>query len=389
MLNSLTDPALYETGDPWPVWQKMRTQPGLVWTTEPDGPGFWSVTRYADAAHVLGAWEQFSSQPGTTLEGNRWVEDPAARKMLPLMDPPLHGIMRNYLAAEFTASHVARHAEALRTDIEAIVRRAAETGSICIDAVLGRYVPSQIALALFGTSRDDAQRFAEVIDGTLSTDEDVRALADAELLLLVQELIWEQRRDQGDNVVSRICANTSSDPRIAEEAVLLTILSLIQAGLTTTRLAINGMFAAFAESGEQWRRLREGTISMKVAIEEVLRWTSPALAVVRTASTDGTVAGTPVAAGAQLVVWLPSANRDEAAFAEADRFIPDRTDNRHLGFGNGIHRCIGMALARLELTIILQSAAKQWTELALQHQPRRLRSLVLHGADKVELAVRP
>lgn len=383
----LADPVLYQEDDPWPVWAAVRDAGGVAWSREHDGPGFWSVTRHADARRVLTDWRTFRSAPGTTLEGDRWRDDPAAGQMLPLMDPPLHDAVRAPVASEF-ASRIAALAASASDEAGRAVDEALVSGEVDVDAALGVPLPMRLSFSLLGVPEADAARLSPIVRATLSCDETERAIADAELILYLQDLIDARRREPGADLISRLCAPSGPGGALSEEAMTFTVANLFSAGLTTTRLAINGGLEAFARRPEAWRMLRENPSLRRPAVEEVLRWTSPALAVARTAAAPAELSGAAVAAGERVVVWLPSANRDEAAFEAADQFRIDRAANPHIAFGYGVHRCLGAALARAALTLVLETTAGRWSELALAGEPARMRSLVLHGIDRVRLEAR-
>lgn len=387
LADRLADPALYQEGDPWAVWAALRVGGGVAWSRERDGPGFWSVTRHADAQRVLTDWQVFRSAPGTTLEGDRWRDDPAAGQMLPLMDPPLHEAVRPPVAGEF-ARRIAALAAGSRDEVDRAVDEALVAGEVDVDATLGVPLPTRLSLSLLGVPAADAAGLLPVVRATLSCDETERAIADAELVLYLQDLIDARRRSPGADMISRLCAPEGLGGALSEEAMTLTVANLLSAGLTTTRLAINGGLEAFARRPDAWRALRGDSSLRKSAVEEVLRWTSPALAVARTAVAPVELSGAAIAAGERVVVWLPSANRDEAAFEAPDQFRVDRAPNPHLAFGYGVHRCLGAALARAALTLVLEATARRWSELVLVGEPARLRSLVLHGIDRVRLSAR-
>jgi cytochrome P450 len=381
----LADPALYQHGDPWPVWRTLRAAGGTAWSRERDGPGFWSVTRHADAATVLADWQGFSSVPGTTLEGDRWSDDPAAGLMLPLMDPPLHGEVRRLVVGEF-ASRIAALTADRREEVDRAVAAAADGDEVDLDASLSVPLPLRLSIALLGVPTADAAGLLPIVRGTLSCDKAERAIADAELVLYLQDLIDARRRRPGEDLISRLCGAGVALP---EEALTFTVANLLSAGLTTTRLAINGAFEVFARQPETWSILRLEPSRRRPAVEEILRWTSPALAVVRTATRPVRLGEATAAAGERVVIWLPAANRDEAAFDEADRFRIDRAANPHLAFGSGIHRCLGAALTRAALALVLEATTRRWGDIALAAEPVRLRSLVLQGVDQLRLVVRP
>ncbi|WP_307962006.1 cytochrome P450 [Salinispora arenicola] len=147
--------------------------------------------------------------------------------------------------------------------------------------------------------------------------------------------------------------------------MLVNCTNLIIGGNETTRHAASGGLLALAQRPELWRRLRRIPTAVPTAVEEVLRWTTPGMHVLRTATRDTEIGGVPIRAGERVVVWNAAANRDEDVFADPQRFDIDRSPNRHIAFGQGGHHCLGAALARLELTILFEEMAKQVTNVRL------------------------
>jgi cytochrome P450 len=154
--------------------------------------------------------------------------------------------------------------------------------------------------------------------------------------------------------------------RLSDDELGMFLIQLLVAGNETTRHAISGGIVALAANPEQWSRLARDRGLVATAVEEILRWTSPVTSFMRTATVDAQLGGTAVAADDPLLLLYASADRDEAAFGPtAGTFDVGRTPNHHLAFGFGPHFCLGAALARLELAVILEGLLDRFTALRL------------------------
>jgi cytochrome P450 len=160
---------------------------------------------------------------------------------------------------------------------------------------------------------------------------------------------------------------------------------LIIGGLETTQHAASGAVLAFAEHAGEWARIRSNPEIVDAATEEVLRWTSPAMHVMRTAQSDACVGTQQIKAGDRVAIWIPSCNQDEAVFASPDEFCADRHPNPHLTFSIGPHYCIGAPLARLELRCYLRALAREVGAFEVVGQPTRLRSNFLNGLERLDI----
>lgn len=384
---ALADPETFARGLAGDVFRDLRAREPVAWTPEPDGPGFWSVTGFAEGAAVLKDAATFSSVEGTTLEGDRWQDDPAAGRMLPLMAAPAHTALRRILMPYVSGPRV----DTLRRDTAGFLDRAIEActerGRFDAGDRLATPVAMHVAFRLLGLPPEDEAGLLPVVRDTLSCDETRRHLADAELLIYVGEVVEARRRRPADDAISAIVGAEIDGRPLDEETVLLTVLNLMSAGLTTTRLAIAGAIHALMHHPDQWRWLQRRPDMPGAAVEEILRWTSPAAAVVRTAHADTVLAGRPIRRGQRVAVWLPSLNFDETVFADPERLRLDRAPNRHLGFGTGMHACLGMMLARLELRLLLSGVRCAWAGIEPDGPAERLASLVLQGVDRLPIRV--
>lgn len=388
-VDQLASADLFSLGDPWALWRDLRATQPVAWTAEADGPGFWSVVRYQEGSRLLRDWQSFTSVPGTTLEGNRWEDDPAAGQMLPLLDPPRHDALRRVIAPFFARRRLAEVEADCVSFLSGLLDRCTEQQRFEAGEAIGTWLPMHMSFALLGVPECDERQLLPVIRGTLSCDDAERAFADAELLLYLSDLVEDRRRRPAPDLLSTIASVDIDGTRLSDDCVLLTFTNLLSAGLTTTRLAINGAIHTLIDHPQQWRRLRAEPQLAAMAVEEVLRWTSPALATMRTATAPGMLGVQQIEAGDRVAVWLPSLNRDEAIFDEADAFVLDRVRNPHLAFGVGPHTCIGMALARIELRALVSALPRRWQSIEPDGKATRLRSLVLHGIDRLPVRVRP
>jgi cytochrome P450 len=235
-------------------------------------------------------------------------------------------------------------------------------------------------------SADWDEMFTTVLR-TVSPSEAEQQLANTELLAYFSDLVAARRRRPGDDLVSVVATMEADGARLSEEDAVLNCVSLIAAGVDTTRLSAAGGFHALLENPDQWEMLRDDPSLMPLAVDEVLRWTSPVLHLYRTAAMDVELGGRQVGRGDTVVVWIPSLNRDERAFPDPEKFTVSRDPNKHVGFGVGKHLCIGAALARLELRVLFSELVKGWKRVASAGEARRLHSILVHGIDYLPISV--
>jgi hydroxylation protein CepL len=209
------------------------------------------------------------------------------------------------------------------------------------------------------------------------------AEAHAEILFYFHELIAERESSPGDDLVSALLA----DGRLTTEDVLINCDNVLIGGNETTRHAITGAFHILQAFPEALGTLRENPGLLDQAVEEVVRWTSPAMHVLRVATEDCTIGDRAFDKGSPVVAWLSAANRDPRRFPEPHAFRPDRHPNRHLGFGNGPHHCLGAALARIELRALLAQLSRDVRAVRLEGDPQWMRSNLVQGYGSLPVSI--
>ncbi|MGW5693601.1 cytochrome P450 [Streptomyces asiaticus] len=216
-------------------------------------------------------------------------------------------------------------------------------------------------------------------DENAGTDPQRIAEAHTELLVYYDNLLARRRRDPQEDIVSALAHGTVDGAPLTDEEILLNCNGLISGGNEPTRHATIGGLLALLRAPDQWARLRAEPGLLPSAVQEILRFTSPALHVLRTARREVDLGGHRIRTGDQVAVWLPAANRDEAVFADPDRFDIARTPSRHLTFATGTHFCLGSALATSELTIFFEEFLARVGQVTPRGAPRRMQSNLIWG----------
>jgi cytochrome P450 len=244
-----------------------------------------------------------------------------------------------------------------------LVATALERGDVDFVAAVAAELPMQAICFLLGVPEEDRHQVFEWIEYSFDFRDreafettDAVVNAQAALFEYGTRLIATKRREPADDLLSIVAHATLPDqdpPRLREEELQMFFSLLFAAGADTTRNAIAGGVLAFAQFPDEYHALAADRSLMTTAIEEIVRWTHPAAHNRRTATRDVTFREHAIRAGDKVVFWEASANRDASVFAEPFRFDIRRDPNPHLGFGHGVHHCLGASLARLELRVVL------------------------------------
>ncbi|MDT5169848.1 MAG: hypothetical protein QOD02_3179 [Mycobacterium sp.] len=369
-----TDLDNFASGFPHELFAVHRRDAPVYWhrPTErtPDGEGFWSVATYAETLAVLKDPVTFSSVTGGDRPfGGTLLQDLSiAGQVLNMMDDPRHSQIRRLVSSGLTP----RMISSVEDDLRARTRR-------LLDAVLpgepfdflvdiAAELPMQVICILLGVPEAERHWLFEAIEpqfdfggsrtaslAQLSAEE-----AGSRMYTYGQELIASKRAAPTDDMLS-VVANAKPDdlggeaaPAMSDLELYLFFSLLFSAGAETTRNAVGGGLLALADHPEQLRTLREDLGELPTAVEEMVRWASPSPSKRRTATRPVMLGGQSIEAGQKVQIWEGSANRDASVFDRADEFDITRKPNPHLGFGQGVHYCLGANLARLELRVLFE-----------------------------------
>lgn len=366
MLADLTDLDNFADGFPHALFAVHRQQAPVYWhePTEhtPDGEGFWSVATYAETLAVLRDPATYSSVTGGSRPyGGTLLQDLAiAGQVLNMMDDPRHSQIRRLVSSGLTPRMIKR----VEDDLRARARRLldgvvpGEPFDFLVD--VAAELPMQMICILLGVPESERHWLFQAIEpqfdfggsrsasvGQMSAEE-----AGSRMYAYGQELIAAKRAEPTDDMLSVVANATDAD--MSDLELYLFFSLLFSAGAETTRNSVAGGLLALIENPAQLALLRADMSLLPTAIEEMVRWTSPSPSKRRTATRSVTLGGCEIEAGQKVQIWEGSANRDALVFADADVFDITRKPNPHLGFGQGVHYCLGANLARLELRVLFE-----------------------------------
>jgi len=350
----LDDPGFY-AADPFAHYARLRREAPVLWNPS---RGYWAVSRHDDVLAVSRDPATFCSSRGIlTMEIG--VTYPFPPTMMHT-DPPAHTRYRKLVQPGFAPSVIRALEPRVRARAAELVARLAPGAAVDFTAAVAIPFPLMIISELLGITDVDYERFylwsEAAIPGAsdLPVDEILRLQEDQRTYLLA--LTLSRRGQEGTDLTTVLANGVVDGDRLSDDEILMFQNQLLVAGNETTRNMISGGMWALAGTPGAWERLRADRALVPKAVEEWLRWTTPVISFMRTATRDTAVAGVPVAAGEPVLMLYASANRDEVAFgATADRFEVGRDPNPHVAFGYGQHFCLGAALARLEGRALLEA----------------------------------
>lgn len=346
-------------GDPFPLFAMLRKSSPVIQL----GEGFWGVFRYDDVLRVLRDPETFSS-----MVDARSMRGEKRPPTILFDDPPVHTRMRGLLTKAFTPRMIEQQREAIEENCRRIIANMLAEDAPDFVAHLAYPLPVMVIAAMLGVQGGDMATFKRWSDAIIQNvgnslinpDEDLIADVNAEFDAYFRVRLNELRAHPEDNLLSELVhAESPEDGRLSEEDLLVVCRVLLVAGNETTTGLLVNLVRAFDAFPHVLTMLRANPALIPSAIEETLRYYPPFPATIRRATRDVEVAGVTIPKDARLLAMLASANHDETQFDRAEEFLPDREPNRHLGFGMGIHYCLGAPLSRLEARIALQVLVPQ------------------------------
>jgi cytochrome P450 len=361
----LTDLDTYRDGFPHEIFTWLRAHAPVYWheptAHTPQGEGFWVVSRHADTLAIQLDPKRFSSVGGGSRErgGTTIADMDGAGLLLNMMDDPRHRRIRGLVSKGFTPHRIAALEPDLRRRARAILDALPADGACDFVRDVARDLPLQAICLLLGVPQDDRALLGEWMDRGLeaAAGEALNREYGSLLARYGAELIHKKRAQPGDDLISLVIQARMPEedpPALGDDELTFFFTLLFTAGSETTRKAMAGGLRALVENPGELARLRAEPGLLGTAIEEIVRWTTPSVYKRRTATCDLELHGQRIRAGDKVTFWEMSANRDERVFAEPFRFDVGRDPNPHLGFGQGVHYCLGANLARLEMRVMFE-----------------------------------
>jgi cytochrome P450 len=389
------NPELFRQDTLWPYFERLRNEePVHFCTTSPVG-SYWSVTRYDDIMHVDTHAEIFSSDVNL---GGIMLRDLDPEYMWPsfiVMDEPRHGEQRKSVAPMFTPDSLDRLAASIRArSAEVLDHLPRDTVFDFVDRVSVELTTQMLAV-LFDFPWEERRKLTRWSDvATALPKSGVFESAEQRWTELAEcgdyfTRLWKERaaaEPKGDLI--SMMAHAEGTRRMDRANLLGNLILLIIGGNDTTRNSMTGSVLALGETPGGFARLRQDPSLLESFVPEVIRWQTPLAHMRRTALADTELNGKLIRKGERVVMWYVSGNRDGEVFADADRFVIDRANpRRHMSFGFGIHRCLGMRLAELQLKIVWEEMLQRFDDIEVVGEPKRVYSSFVRGYETLPVRI--
>ena len=392
-INLISPETFAATGHPWEQYAWLRKNAPVYWHDEPNGPGFWAITKYEDVRTISRLPKVFSSYETSVM-----LPDPdpmglyAQRLMMLNMDPPQHDRFKLLVSRGFTP----KNAPLLRPKIEELARD-------IVDAVLAKgecdfvteiagRLPSGLIAELMGMPREDGERLYDLTEIMHTNDDaiappEIKMNAVGEMLGYAQSVADLKRQSPADDLATILVNAEVDGDHLTDEEFQWFFLLLVNAGGDTTRnLLAAGLQLLFDHPDQRTKLMGDLDGLLGSAVEEMLRYCSPVTHFKRTAMQDTVVGGQSIKAGERVVMFYGSANRDEDIFENADTFDVARHPNPHVAFGaGGPHLCLGMHVARVELAVMFRELLTRMPHIEAGGPIERMHSSFIAGVHRMPI----
>lgn len=387
---NLTDPDLYAHGDPYTVWRWLRENDPVYWNSPGDLPGFWILTKYDDVRAVYRDPATFSSAGGIILRPETYGADPGGGRTLALTDPPHHRKLRALVDDWFSPRSIRALNTEMRDIARDVIKRVLEHETCDFVTEVAARIPLYVICKMMGVPRSDWEHlFGLTNDAFGAGDAAKRRMAHFDILQYFGDMAITRANSPADDLVSVLATAKIDGRKLTADEIILNCDNLLVGGTENTRIAASGGMLAFLQHPDQWQALSADPELLPSAVEEVLRWTSTATHIMRTATAGVTIRDRRIEAGERVTLWNPSANRDESVFDHSESFFVDRKPNRHMALGTGEHFCLGGTLGRAELRLLYDELLHATQRIELAGAPVMLSSIIVNGPEHLPVKLTP
>jgi cytochrome P450 len=367
--------------DPWAHMAALRSVGPLAWN---DKGGYWIASHHAPVQQASVDPTRFCSGKGIlTFEiGHEYASPPTMMHT----DPPDHTRYRQLVAPAFRPSAMRSLEPRLSSHTNRLLDAIEPGAAVDLMPALCVPFPLLVICELLGVPWEDWEKFflwSEIsIPGATDHNEDERRALQVEMFQYLLAAVVAKRESPAEDVFSILATSELTDIEIGMFAI-----QLLAAGNETVRNSLASGLVALADNPDQWQRLVDDRSLVPSAVEEILRWATPVIYFMRTAVHDTELAGTQISEGEHIVLLYSSADRDEAVFDQPQRFDVGRSPNPHVAFGFGTHYCIGAALARQEIAVVLHALLDRGLRPERAGVVELTRSAIIAGTRTAELAL--
>jgi cholest-4-en-3-one 26-monooxygenase len=401
----LLDRDEFTKGVPHHWFTYLREHAPVYRHPEPEGRGFWVLTKYDDVVTVGKDGVTFSSDQ--SRGGVVGIEDTIGAaaaegfgdaKLMLMTDAPEHTRLRKLVNKGFTPRMVGMLEQHIRDMTDRIIDQVIERGGCDFVVDVAAELPLQVIAEMLGVPWEDrlklfdwTNRMVGSEDPEYLVDQSLVSEAQVEMFMFAQQLAAEKRQDPQDDIITALLSAEIDGDRLSDMDFNLFFMLLAVAGNETTRNSIAHGMLAFMRNPEQWEYLKEDPAArVNDAVEEVVRWASPVMYFRRNVTKDTEIRGVPLAEGDKVCIYYCSANRDEEVWDDPFVFDVTRNPNPHVGFGGGgPHFCLGANLARLEMRVLFEALANRLPDIHPAGEPEHLRSNFIGGIKHLPVAFTP
>jgi cytochrome P450 len=388
-------PRLFQDDTLWPWFERLRREEPVHYCTSAPIDPYWSVTRYNDIMHVdtnHGVYSSSSSLGGISIRDS---QDAYEWPSFIAMDQPRHSSQRKSVSPMFTPTHLDELAVLIRQRSATVLDNLPRDETFNFVERVSVELTTQMLATMLDfpwEERHKLTRWSDVFtalikSGIIESAEQRRKEMDEFAVYFAR--LWNERvNSEPRNDLLSMMAHSEATRDLTTENLMGNIILLIVGGNDTTRNTMSGSVLALNENPDQYQKLRDNPALIDSMVPEVIRWQTPLAHMRRTALVDTELGGKTIRKGDRVVMWYVSGNRDEEVIDRPNEFIIDRPRPRtHLSFGFGIHRCLGMRLAELQLKIIWQEMLKRFDRIEVVGEPKRTYSSFLRGFEALPVRI--
>jgi cytochrome P450 len=391
-------------GPPHELFARMRRECPVHWTSEvtelPAAKGFWSLTRADDVHAVSRDWETYSSELGGVVVIDEVFPIELARAMFIGMDPPKHDRLKALFQAGFTPKRIAAHEEAIREIVVGVLDRLEGRDACDLVTDVAQPAVSRVIGSFMGIPEQDDIVWADLMNTALAaSDPDYSSTVDnveetiqgalQQIFARCSSMIAARRENPADDLTSVLVHAEVEGEKLEEHEIVMGFFLLVAAGNDSTKATYCSAMRALMENPDQRQLLLEDPSLIPGAVEESLRMFPAFAHFRRTATKDAVLGGQEIKAGEKVVMWYTSSNRDESRYEDPNRFDVLRNPD-HQAFGaGGRHFCLGAALARLELNVLLEETLARYPRMEVAGAPVFVESGFLNQLKTLPVRLTP
>ena len=388
-------PQLFRNDTLWPYFERLRNEAPVHYCTKAPIEPYWSITKYNDIMHVDTSHGIFSSD--VKLGGISIRDTPAGYDWPSFiaMDEPHHMPQRKTVSPMFTPTHLDELAKLIRERTGKVLDALPRNETFDFVERVSINLTTQMLATLFDFPWEERAKLTRWSDVSTALPKSMVVESEEQRRTEMNECaayftkLWNERvNSEPRNDLISMMAHSDATRYMTPDNLMGNIILLIVGGNDTTRNTMSGSVLALNENPDQYQKLRENPALIETMVPEVIRWQTPLAHMRRTALVDTEIGGKTIKKGDRVVMWYVSGNRDEEVIERPNEFIIDRARPKiHMSFGFGIHRCVGMRLAELQLRIVWEEILKRFDNIEVVGEPKRVYSSFVKGYEALPVRI--